>query len=246
MSSIRPIGDYNRMANYLFQLHHGHIIVHVEGRSYLLDSGAPFSVADEPINIAGAIYPVESCYMGIEPSHLSETIGVPVDGMIGADIIREYTLGIYAAERIVQFHYQPTSGDIVLPVQEFCNLPIISVMVNGRVRRMFFDTGAPTSLLLPEALVGVEPFGRNEDFYPLLGNFLTDMYSLDVVLGGLKCNFRFGKLPEELRPTLEAGNVQGMIGTELLKHFGMTLSLRDKVMYLETLHAPLEPEALAS
>jgi hypothetical protein len=222
------------MANYMFQLHHGHIITHVEGRSYLLDTGAPFSVGYEPIHIAGKRYPVEWSYMGVTPSHLSEYIGMPIEGMIGSDIIREYTMGVYATERIVQFTYLPTSGDIVLPVQVCGELPIISVMVNGMVRRMFFDTGAPTSYLLPEALEGVEVIGRHEDYYPLLGNFLTDIYSLPVVLASEQREFRFGCVPEEMRSALEAARVSGMIGTELLRHFGMTLSLRDKAMCLET------------
>ena len=109
-------------------------------------------------------------------------------------------------------------------------------MVNGRVRRMFFDTGATTSLLLPEALEGVDPVGRHEDYYPLLGNFLTDAYSLEVILGGERRELRFGAAPEELRSILESGQVHGMIGSELLRHYGMTLSLRDRVMHLELPH----------
>ena len=142
MSHTELVREYSRMANYMFQMHHGHILVHVEGRSYLLDSGAPFSVGYEPVNIAGKSYPVESCYLGVTPSHLSEYIGLPIEGMIGADIISQYTLGVYATERIVQFNHMPTSGDIVLPVHVCGDLPVISVMVNGRVRRMLFVTGS--------------------------------------------------------------------------------------------------------
>jgi hypothetical protein len=237
MLNSRALIDYSRMANYLFQIHQGHIIINVEGRPYLLDSGAPFSVGYEPIRIGRDVFPVEYCYLGVTCSYLSEHIGVPIEGMIGADILREYNVGVYAAERMVQFNQMPAAGEIVMPVHECCDLPIIHVRVNGRVRRMFFDTGAPISYLLPEALEDVEPEGRHEDFYPLLGNFLTNVYTLDVELGGNSRCFRFGEVPEALRPMLEVGDVQGMIGTELLLHFGMNLSLRDKVMRLESPHS---------
>ncbi len=236
MLHSRAFLDYSRMANYLFQLHHGHIIVNVEGRPYLLDSGAPFSVGYEAMHIGGQCFPVEFSYMGVTASYLSEHIGVPIEGMIGADVLREFNVSVFTAERMVQFHHQPPSGDIVLPVHERGELPVINIKVNGRVRRMFFDTGAPICYLLPDALLGTVPEGRHEDFYPLLGNFLTPIYSLPVELGGHRRQFRFGEVPEELRAMLQSADVAGMIGTELLRHFGMSLSLSEKVMRLESPH----------
>lgn len=237
MLESRAFHDYSHMANYLFQLHHGHIIVNLEGRPCLLDSGAPFSVGYDALYVDGKYFPVEDAYMGVTPSYLAEHIGVPIEGMIGADVLREFNVSVYTAERMVQFHHLPPAGDIVLPVQESGELPVINVKVNGRVRRMFFDTGAPICYLLPDALRGTVPEGRHEDFYPLLGNFLTPVYSLAVELGGHSRRFRFGEVPEELRAMLKSANVAGMIGTELLRHFGMSLSLRDRIMRLESPHS---------
>ncbi len=243
MLNSHAVIDYSYMANYLFQLHHGHIIVNVVGRPFLLDSGAPYSVGYEPLHIGGQVFPVESSFMGVTPSYLTDHIGLPVEGMIGADVLRELNMFVYTYERMVQFNHLPPSGEIVIPVQECSQLPVISVLVNGRVRRMFFDTGAPISYLLPEALEGIEPEGRHEDFYPLLGNFMTPVYNLDVELGGHHRCFRFGEVPEELRYILEGAQVHGMIGTELLRTFGMSLSLRDKVMHLESPQHMLEVAA---
>ncbi len=237
MSGHEPLRDYNPMANYLYQMHHGHIVINVEGRPCLLDTGAQCSVGYDPIRIAGRSFEVEPCYMGITTSYLSEHIGVPIEGMIGSDIISEFNLSVYATERMVQFNRLPPVGDIVIPLQDCFGIPVVNVLVNGRVRRMYIDTGAPTSLIMPEALAGVEPIGRHEDFYPLMGNFLTPIYALDVVFGNQCHILRFGEVPEELRPCMEAGNVQGMIGSELLRHFGMNLSMRDKVLRLETPHS---------
>ena len=224
------------MANLLYQMHHGHIIVNVEGHPYLLDTGAPFSVAYQPIEIAGRPFPVEQSYMGVTPSYLMEHIGVPIEGMIGNDIMQHYNIGIYAAEQMVQFSHLPLVGDIVIPLQEFSGVPIIGVKIGDRVLRMFLDTGAPMSYLLPEHLRGFVANGRHEDFYPLLGNFLTDVYDMDVSIGGVDCTLKFGELPEELQPMLEAGNVHGLLGTEVLRHFALNLSLADKLLKLELPH----------
>lgn len=237
MLGFRPLREDTLMANYLYQVHHGHIVINLGGRPCLLDSGAPFSVGYEPIDIAGRSFPVEACYMGITPSYLSEHVGLPIEGMIGADIIREFTLCVYATERMVQFSQEPAMGDTVIPLQESSGIPIVNIMVNGRVRRMFLDTGAPTSLIVPEALHGLEPIGRHEDFYPLMGNFLTNIYAIDAVFGSECRIFCFGEVPDELRPMLEAAGVHGMIGSELLRHFGVNLSLSEKVMRLESPHS---------
>ena len=152
--------------------------------------------------------------------------------MIGADIIRDYNLCVYSAERMIRFSNLPSVGDMVLPLTVFCGVPLINVWVNGRVRRLFLDTGSPTSLLLPEALEGVAPEGRFEDFYPLLGNFLTDIYSLDVVFGSHRRALRFGKVPEELNSLFTCAGAQGLIGSEMLRHFDLSLSLRERTLRL--------------
>ena len=240
MSNKVDFADYRRMANFLYQVHHGHIVVNIEGRPYLLDTGAPFSVGYEPIVIAGREFPVESSYMGVTGSYLTEHIGLTIEGMIGADILQHFNIGIYANERMVQFGMQHPVGDIVIPLHEHMGVPIVSVKVGDRVRRMFLDTGAPMSYLLPEFLDCELPEGRHEDFYPLLGNFLTNVYTLDVAIGGMRYPMKFGSLPEELAPLLDAGNVQGILGTELLRHFALNLSMRDKVLCMELPHSMVD------
>lgn len=224
------------MQNYIYQSVHGHIVVNIEGRPCLLDTGSPFSVGHEPITISGQEFPVHPSYLGVTCDYLSDNIGVPIEGMIGADIISALTMSIYSSERMVQFSERPADGSIVIAVQDFMGVPIIPVAIGGRVLRMFFDTGAPISYLLPEFLQGYQPEGRHEDFYPLLGNFLTKTYSLGANIGGEGQILRFGELPEELHMIMDAGKVQGILGTEMLKHFGMCLSLREGVMKLDTLY----------
>jgi hypothetical protein len=233
MSPRLQVVDSRRKAHLLYRFQDGHIIVSGSGRNYLLDTGAPFSVGDETITIAGVPFPVEQCYMGVTGGLLTDIIRTPIDGMIGADILQHFNLGIYAAEGMVQFDQQRPTGNIVMPVQDFMGIPIVHVSIGGRVRRLYFDTGAQVSCLMAECLGNATPEGKHQSFYPLLGEFTTDAYSLDVEIGGSSCSLTFGKLPEDLRPVLEAGRVEGILGTELLRYFDLNLSLRDRMLCLE-------------
>jgi len=221
------------MGNYIYQRVHGHLLVNIAGRSCVLDTGSPFSLGFYPITIAGREFPVQENYLGVTCEYLSREIGVTVEGLIGADIVRAFTLGIYPAEQMVQFQNKPPFGNIVLPIDNHLGVPIIKLEVNGKIISAFFDTGAPMSYLLPEALEGLQSEGSHEDFYPLVGNFLTPVYQLPYNIGGEAGEMRFGRLPDELLGMLEVGGVQGIIGTELLKRFGLSLSVREHVLKLE-------------
>ena len=133
----------------------------------------------------------------------------------------------------MQFSALPPIGTIMLPLSDYSGLPVLNVWVNGRVRRMFLDTGAPTSMLLPDALAGLTPENRFEDFYPLLGNFLTPIHFLDVQIGSHRRAMRFGEVPEEMTALFTCAGVQGLIGSELLRYFDLNLSMRDSTLRLE-------------
>jgi hypothetical protein len=233
MSVLVIFTDTRLMGNYIYQKIHGHIVVNIAGRPCVLDTGAPFSLGFYPITIAGREFPVHESYLDVTCEYLSREIGTTVEGLIGADIVRAFTLGIYPNEQMVQFQTTPAFGNIVLPIDNHMGVPIIKLDVNGKIISAFFDTGAPMSYLLPEALEGLQPECTHEDFYPLVGNFLTPVYRLPYSIGGEVGEMRFGRLPDELGGMLECGEVQGIIGTELLKRFGLSLSISEYVMKLD-------------
>ena len=222
------------MRTYNTQIVHGYLIVMVDGKPCVLDSGSPFSVGYAPLLVAGREFPVYDSYLDVCPAYLADHIGTRVEGLIGADILAHFNVHIRREEQLIEFSSHASTGAVLLPLSSFMNIPILPIKVAGRVVRAFFDTGATLSYLLPEHLADFESCGKQEDFYPLLGNFMTDVYSIGVGIGGEECEFRFGELPEELRMMLEAGQVQAIIGTELLKHFDLNFSIGDKIMRLES------------
>jgi hypothetical protein len=219
---------------YTYQFVRGYLIVMVDDRPCVLDTGSPFSVGYAPIVIAGKEFPVYDNYLDVCPAYLSDHIGTPIEGLIGADILADFNVNIRHAERSIEFFPCSSGTGVFLPLNSFMNVPILPIKVCGRIVRAFFDTGATLSYLLPEDLAGLDSSGRQEDFYPLLGSFPTDVYSIAVGIGGEEREFRFGELPGELRMMLEAGQVQAIIGTELLKHFDLSLFLKEKTMRLDS------------
>jgi hypothetical protein len=229
------------MVSFPCQLVHGHVIVSVAGAPCVLDTGAPFSVGYAPLCIGNRVFDVQESYLNVCPEWLSEHVGLPVAGSIGADVLAQYTVCLQTENRRIEFTCFPPQGELLLPLNNFMDIPIIPVQLNGRVLRVFFDTGAPMSLLPGECLHGLQPVARQEEYYPLLGHFMTNVYELSMGIGGDECRLRFGELPEELRGTLQAGQVQGIVGTELLRRFDLCYSLNDGVMRLDKLPDPRVP-----
>ena len=222
------------MFTYSYQIVHGYLIVMVGGRPCVLDTGSPFSVAYAPLVIAGREFPVYDDYLDVCPAYLTDHIGTRVDGLIGADILANFNVDIRHTEQSIEFSSTSPGGTVLLPLSSFMNVPILPIKVYGRVMRAFLDTGATMSYMLPENLAGLDSCGRQEDFYPLLGNFMTDVYTIEIGIGGEEREFRFGELPGELRMMLEAGQVQAILGTELLQHFDLGFCLREKTMRLDS------------
>lgn len=230
------------MDSYPYQLIHGHVIVSVAGAPCVLDTGGPFSVGAAPLYIGDRVFEVQESYLNVCPAWLSEHVGLPLAGSIGADVLAQYTVCLDAENHSIEFTRLPPSGQLLLPLNNFMDIPIIPVQLNGQVLRVFFDTGAPLSFLPVEKFRGLQPIARQEEYYPLLGHFMTNVYELPVSIGGEECRLRFGELPEELRGTLEAGQVQGMIGTELLRRFSVCFSVSKGVMRLDRLPDYRMPE----
>ena len=220
------------MGNYIYQRIHGHIIVSIDGRQCLLDTGCPFSLGLYPIRMHGREFEVHDAYLDITCDYLSQQIGLTIEAVIGADILEHFTLSIHPTEQMVQFQDSTPAGDIVLPIRNFQGSPILRAALAGRVISAALDTGSPLSFLEPELLAGHEPFAEMEEFHPVVGYFLTPVYRLPLDLGGYSRELNFGPLPSEIACCAEAANVQALIGTELLRHFSLSIAVNDNLMVM--------------
>ena len=144
----------------------GHVLfTSDDGQTLILDTGAPNSIARDAISIAGIAHPVQNEFMGISAEYLSEQIDHKVDGLLGADIIQNFTLMIDPSSQRLTFSEDGQNMSINLPIEVFMGIPILTVSVAGRDLRVFVDTGAKLSYIAPELTETMTPIGEKEDFY---------------------------------------------------------------------------------
>ena len=218
-----------------YEIISGHIIVQNNNTHLLLDTGAPTSVGKDSIMLGERIYSVQSNYMGVTIEYLSEQIGSPIDGLIGADIIREFVLSInpYEEEHVVTFGEELLEFPFITRLDDFMGIPIVEIMVNGVKIRAFLDTGAQLSYIEPEITKEISPSGQQEDFYPGLGKFTSDVFELKTTIAGEQLQLTYGHLPTLLQMTLMMAGTKGIIGTELFNSYRCSISLLKKELRLE-------------
>lgn len=192
------------MYTYPYELVNGHIVLDVEQRKMLVDTGDPSSVGDEPaLRIAGREYNVQQDYMGVSPQSLSENVGASLNALLVADILNRYdvliepeTSEVHLAEEQLDLPAQS------LPLDFFMGVLIVTASVNGRTLRLFFDTSAQQSYLDADVTSGLPDAGEAEDFYPLFGEFTTPTFHVPVIIGGEQITLRVGNLPPLLQMML--------------------------------------------
>ena len=197
------------------QFHQGHLFVELGSRElWLLDTGAPTSFGASPcVAIAGESFNLYSSAFGLTPKSLSQFVGQPCAGLLGADILNrfDYIFDIQGGRVSVasqQLQHPGTTVDL----EQFMGIPIVTARIGSSGYRMFLDTGAQLSYWQDESLAAYPSAGRFTDFHPSLGQFETETHLVPVTLGNREFTLRCGTLPDALRTFLMTANTQGIIG----------------------------------
>ena len=215
---------------YNFDMLAGHIVVLNGNTKLLIDTGAPSSFGEaSSILFAGNKYTLLKNYMGITTESLSNSIGGPVDALIGSDILNEYDILIDPTNNSFMLTKDelPLTGTCI-GLDNFMGIPIINAKIGNEIVRMFFDTGAKLSYLDSEKTHFYHPVGTEYDFYPGLGDFSTITYDIQIELAEEHIILRVGNLPDLLQTTLMMANTSGILGTAILKTHKITFAPRRK------------------
>ena len=213
----------------------GHIIVEINHFDYIVDTGSPVSFGrGGSIFINGQSFLLNHSAMNLTPDSISKLSGLRIDGVIGMDILSKFDIQFSLDEILFSntaIHHSDLA--IVLPVIDTAMIvPIISLTIAGEYRRLFFDTGAKLSYLSNDLLSGV-PMGQRQDFHPSIGRYTTNVYMIDVGIQTNVESLTFGSLPPSLTILLEMGQAAGVVGTELLNKYTITLSNSTQTLVLE-------------
>jgi hypothetical protein len=200
------------------QLRDGHLFIDLGGQLWLLDTGAPTSLgASRSLAIAGERFELDADYLGLTPESLSEFIGVPYVGLLGADVLGRFDHIIdTAAGKLTLSTAELSHTGQPVRLDEFMGIPIVTAQIGGRAYGMFFDTGAQISYLQSDALKDFPAAGSVTDFYPGVGEFETDTHDVQVSLERVPFTLRCGTLPGLLGMSLLVSGTDGIVSNAIL------------------------------
>jgi hypothetical protein len=206
------------MQIFSYEFINGHVIAKHDGELYLIDTGSPSSVAKETkFNFAEKNHLVQTDFMGVTVESLSSHIGVSINALVGADILNDFSMIIDSRTRELKLFYgELTLSGMEIPVELFMGIPVIDAAIDGRKIRLFFDTGAKLSYLNPEMTENSSSIGYAEDFYPGLGPFQTEIFSVSLQLATEEIELTVGNLPALLQGSLMVAGTDGILGTSIL------------------------------
>src|SRR4051794_23538285 len=72
-------------------LRDGHVFCEIDSELWLLDTGAPTSFgASRSVAVAGEQFNLATSYLGLTSETLSQFVGVPCVGLVGADVLGRF------------------------------------------------------------------------------------------------------------------------------------------------------------
>ena len=188
----------------------------------LLDTGSPLSFHESgTMQIGDEFVKVPTSFPQVNADYLCRNVGTEVRGLLGMDCIGGFrTLIDIPAKKIV---FGAAMENFVEIPSFFFRIPGLILNVEGRVARVFLDTGAPVSYFSRKFTDGKIPCGRKEDFSPMLvsGRFETDIFSLNTIYSGESFKIKAGNLPPEMELLLQMSGVDGVVGIEILQKSGI-------------------------
>lgn len=203
---------------YNLQYINGHIFIEVDGELWLFDTGAPTSFGSSSVVILARVKSrIDSTYMGLTPTALSEYVSIECVGLLGADVLGQYDFIIDVPSGTIEVSVEELgyTGE-ALPMDEFMGIPIVSARIRGQGYRMFFDTGAQISYFQHDSLADFPSAGTVTDFYPGAGQFQTETHNVDISLGNNEFVLRCGSLPGLLGMTFMMASTDGIIGNQVI------------------------------
>lgn len=197
-----------------------------QGQKVIVDTGSSQSYGRiDEIVIDGEKLRLKSRFEG----RLSSYMPSDVVALIGMDIIKDFDLIINTETHETEFMKKYCDELInYVEIDQFMSVvPTINVNIDGRAIDCLFDTGAHINYINSSMTKGKNPIETVRDFNPIIGEFETNLYDLDVVLRDINKTLKFGNLPGSAETVIfRSGNVNGIIGMNLFEGKKVLLSIR--------------------
>ena len=186
---------------YSYELVNNHYVVEIDGQKFLIDTGSPFSFwishSIKEITIYGNKYSLQSRPIYFEVDEINNLVGVMVDGLIGMDIISKTSLTIYSGrpKGIIEFSEVPDwiVNELIKKNYKYTEVPMttrwplmVQVCSNLMTGKFVVDTGAKYGYGVSGLFYKQTAFDHVSDYNPSLGHLDSDIFHLEIVIGGQK------------------------------------------------------------
>ena len=200
-----------------------HIVIDND-QGLLIDMGSPVSFHSSGyINVCGERIIVPTSLMNVTATYLQEKISKEIQGIIGTDIISKHPTLFNLHENGWNCIFMDDDAEYSNRIDSFLYMGIYGLYINidGKKRKMLFDTGAPFSYLSSSVVRNKEILRKEKDFSPLLNgdfdiNIVTAQTSIQKECTCLNLEYGFSHL---IDTALKMLGVDGIMGNELLKHY---------------------------
>lgn len=222
---------------YKIDLYDGHLLIHEDGKTLLLDTGSPVSLTNmNSFLFGGHEFSGHRNIGGKGISEVSEQLGKDIDVLVGMDVLHLFTLIIDYKNLILGVYEQnPTDYNNVCTVhlnKVAMGAITIPMSVEGTILNFALDTGAKISYINHRITSSDTPTDNRQDFNPLFGYFSTPIFPKSVKVGDMDFLCNFGNLPQMAELPLSMMGIGGVIGFDLFSAFKVCLDFKNDVMYL--------------
>ena len=214
---IRQFKVNSQASTYPLLFEKRHIFAKTNEAVWLIDTGSPASFGNvESLVFCNKQFAIKKNYHSFTADEVSKYIGVPCDGVIGADVLNRFDIVFnLSMKTLVTSADELTVMGQSVRVDEVMGIPILPVQIADKEYRMIFDTGAQISYFQSDTITQFPSAGIFEDFHFTIGNYRTETFSVPITFCGLNFTIRCGSLPNTIDATLKAASTQGIVGNEV-------------------------------
>lgn len=211
-----------------------HAIITDGNNVILIDTGSPFTINQtSEFYFLEKTHRVNTSFYGASATNISTLVNHNITTLLGIDILSKYNIEFNYKENEVTFfdpeeNFTPEGNR--LSITSTSGIPVIPAIVDGKQANLFIDCGAKFSYIRKEFTLTRKSVQSEEDFYPGLGKFNTNLFQMPVLIGDIAFDTLFGVLPDRLSSLLSVNH--GLIGSELFLNHKIYLSLSEKYIMI--------------
>ena len=211
-----------------------HLIIEDNGKTYLIDTGSPFSVHDgDSLEFCGQQFlgHLAPC----SPENISSLLGMHIDALVGYNVLKYFAILFDYGQSEITFSDEELSlpEAISVPIDTSSGVPKVKMNLLGNEDDFFLDTGAKISYVASKTTEGLTPDETDTDFYLGYGDFETPIFDLETTIACKPFSVRYGNLPFLLERTLIGlCNTKGVIGYDFFNSFKVLIDYRTDMLYL--------------